>query len=229
MNRTCWIVLLATVILSSLAGAAENGRKRWWPQFRGPNSSGVGEGKPPVQFGPSQKVLWKVAVGPGLSSPIVWNGRIFLTEFDPDQQAARHAGPRSAHRQDPLAAHRSAGEIEKVHEISSPAGPTPVTDGERLYVYFGSYGLIAYDRDGNQQWERRLPLPENPYGAVASPIVAGELLVLNHQGKDSYLLGVNRRDGRTVWKTDRSMFQYGWSTPVHWRHDGIDEIVVLGR
>ena len=55
------------------------------------------------------------------------------------------------------------------------------------------------------------------------------MLVLNHQGKDSsYLLGVNRRDGRTVWKTDRSLFQYGWSTPVHWRHDGIDELVVLG-
>jgi outer membrane protein assembly factor BamB len=52
--------------------------------------------------------------------------------------------------------------------------------------------------------------------------------VFNHQGKDSYLLGVNRRDGRTVWKTDRSRFQYGWSTPVHWRHDGVEEIVVLG-
>ena len=118
--------------------------------------------------------------------------------------------------------------IEKVHEISSPAGSTPVTDGERLYVYFGSYGLIAYDRDGNKLWEKRLPNPENPYGAVASPIVAGDLLILNHQGKDAYLLGLNRRDGRTVWKTDRSMLQYGWSTPVHWRHDGVDEILVLG-
>ena len=71
-------------------------------------------------------------------------------------------------------------------------------------------------------------MPENPYGAVASPIIAGELLVLNHQGKDAYLLAVNRRNGQTVWKTDRSSFQFGWSTPVHWRHDGIDEIVVLG-
>jgi outer membrane protein assembly factor BamB len=122
----------------------------------------------------------------------------------------------------------AAEEIEKVHELSSPAGATPATDGERVYVYFGSYGLVCYDLDGNQQWEKRLPLPQNPYGAVASPIVVGELLVFNHQGKDSYLLGVNRRDGRTVWKTDRSLFQYGWSTPVHWRHDGIDEIVVLG-
>jgi outer membrane protein assembly factor BamB len=159
---------------------------------------------------------------------IVWDGRIFLTEFD-----------RATNRLATLAIDRRTGKvlwrqtvvperIEKVHEISSPAGATPATDGERVYVYFGSYGLVAYDLDGNQKWERRLPVPENPYGAVASPIVAGDLLVVNHQGKDAYLLGVNRRDGKTVWKTDRSSFQFGWSTPVHWRHDGIDEIVVLG-
>ena len=184
-----WIALLATVFLSSLAGAAQNidkgGGKAWWPQFRGPNSSGIGTGKPPVQFGPGEKVLWKVAVGPGLSSPIVWDGRIFLTEFDSakkqlatlciDQRTGKILWRRTV----------APETIEKVHEISSPAGSTPVTDGERLYVYFGSYGLIAYDRDGNPLWERRFPNPENPYGAVASPIVAGDLLILNHQGKEA--------------------------------------------
>jgi len=227
MTRACRIALLATAVLSSLAGAAENS-KVWWPQFRGPDSSGVGEGRPPVHFGPGQEVLWKTAVGAGLSSPIVWEGRIFLTEVDrTNKQLATVCIDR---RTGKILWRRTvaAEEIEKVHEISSPAAPTPATDGQRVYVYFGSYGLLCYDLDGKQQWEKRLPLPENPYGAVASPIVAGELLVLNHQGKDSYLLGVNRRDGRTVWKTDRSLFQFGWSTPVHWRHDGIDEIVVLG-
>jgi outer membrane protein assembly factor BamB len=228
MTRTLAIALLLAVVLSSFANAIENGHKRWWPQFRGPASSGVGEGRPPVHFGIDQKVLWKTAVGSGLSSPTVWKGHIFLTEFD-----------RTSNRLSTLCLDRrsgkilwtrtvAAGEIEKVHEISSPASPTPATDGERIYVYFGSYGLVSYDLNGKQVWEKRLPLPENPYGAVASPIIAGELLVLNHQGKDAYLLGVDRRDGHTVWKTDRSLFQYGWSTPVHWRHDGIDEIVVLG-
>jgi outer membrane protein assembly factor BamB len=226
MTRTFWITLL--VVLSGFGATAENGSKLWWPQFRGPNSSGVGEGRPPVHFSPEQNVLWKAAVGSGLSSPSVWEGRIFLTEFDRtnkqfatvciDRRTGKELWRRTV----------AAEEIEKVHELSSPAGATPATDGERVYVYFGSYGLVCYDLDGNQQWEKRLPLPQNPYGAVASPIVVGELLVFNHQGKDSYLLGVNRRDGRTVWKTDRSLFQYGWSTPVHWRHDGIDEIVVLG-
>jgi outer membrane protein assembly factor BamB len=222
------INLLATMILSSFAGETQNNGKLWWPQFRGPNSSGIGEGRPPVKFGPDQNVLWKIALGPGLSSPIIWEGRIFLTEFDRAKKLLatlcidRHSGKILWRRT------VTAGRIENVHEISSPAAATPATDGERVYVYFGSYGLVCYGLDGNQKWERPLPLPQNPYGAAASPILAGELLVLNHQGKDSYLLGVNRRDGRTVWKTDRSKFQYGWSTPVHWAHDGIDEIVVLG-
>ena len=228
MRRASWITLLATVVLSSVAVAAQQGGKVWWPQFRGPNSSGLGEGKPPVNFGPDQNVLWKTAVGPGLSSPIIWGGRIFLTEFDRENK-----------RLSTLCIDRSTGktlwrrtvapeQIEEVHAISSPAGATPVTDGERVYVYFGSYGLLCYDLNGNLKWERRFPNPENPYGAVASPILAGEFLVLNHQGKDAYLLAVKRRDGQTVWKTDRSKFQYGWSTPVQWHHDGIDEIVVLG-
>jgi outer membrane protein assembly factor BamB len=228
MTRASSITVLATVVLLSCAGAAQNRGKSWWPQFRGPNSSGVGEGRPPIQFRSNQNVLWKAAVGSGLSSPTVWEGRVFLTEFDrANKQLATLCFDR---RTGKILWRRTvaAGEIEKVHEIGSPAAPTPATDGERVYVYFGSYGLVCYDLDGNQQWEKRLPLAENPYGAAASPIVVGELLVLNHQGKDAYLLGVNRRTGRTVWKTDRSLFQYGWSTPVHWRHDGIDEIVVLG-
>jgi outer membrane protein assembly factor BamB len=222
MTQVSSIIVVATFVPLSFAGAAE------WPQFRGPNSSGIGDGKPPVEFGPSQNVLWKTAVGAGLSSPIIAKGRAFLTEFD-----------RSTNQLATLCIDQHTGkilwrrtvaptEIEKVHDISSPAAPTPATDGERVYVYFGSYGLVSYDFDGKLLWERRLPLPQNIYGAVASPIVAGDLVVLNHQGKEAYLLAVDRHDGKTVWKTDRSKFQYGWSTPVYWRHDGIDEIVVLG-
>jgi outer membrane protein assembly factor BamB len=229
MSRTVLsAALVAAFMSSSFGGAAQKSDNVWWPQFRGPGSSGLGAGRPPVHFGPDQNVLWKTAVGPGLSSPVVWGDRIFLTEFD---QANNRLSTLSIERRTGKIRWRrtvAPEQIENVHELSSPAGSTPATDGERVYVYFGSYGLLSYDLNGNLKWERRLPLPENPYGAVSSPIVAGDLLVLNHQGKDAYLLAVNRRDGRTVWKTDRSMFQYGWSTPVYWRHDGIDEIVVLG-
>jgi outer membrane protein assembly factor BamB len=227
-HRSRWVILTAVLLSASFGVATQKSGKPSWPQFRGPNASGLGTGTPPVHFGPDQNVVWKTPVGAGLSSPIVWDQRLFLTEFDPaNKQLSTLCIDRGTGK---ILWRRTVTpeQIERVHKISSPAGATPVTDGERVYVYFGSYGLLAYDLNGNLKWERRLPLPENPYGAVSSPIVAGDLLILNHQGKEAYLLAVNRRDGRTVWKTDRSMFQYGWSTPVHWRHDGIDEVVVLG-
>ena len=127
------VILLATVVLSSFPRSAENGGEVWWPQFRGPNSSGLGGGKPPVHCGPGQNVLWKAAVGSGLSSPIVWGQRVFLTEFDPTSQKLvtvcieRRTGKILWRRA------VETGEIEKVHELSSPAGPTPATDGERVY------------------------------------------------------------------------------------------------
>ena len=162
MRRASLIALLALVVLSSVVRATTTGGKAWWPQFRGPNCAGLGEGKPPVTFGPDQNVVWKTAVGPGLSSPIVWDGRIFLTEFD-----------RANNRLATLGIDRRTGKvlwrqtvvperIEKVHEISSPAGATPATDGERVYVYFGSYGLVAYDLDGNQKWEETAPRAGEP-------------------------------------------------------------------
>ena len=149
MKRAACITLLAIVVLSNFAVTAQQGGKAWWPQFRGPNSSGLGEGKPPVHFGPNQNVRWKIPVGLGLSSPIISDRRIFLTEFDrANKQLAT------------LCIDRRSGEIlwrrtvnperiEKVHQISSPAGSTPVTDGQRVYVYFGSYGLLCYDLNGN--------------------------------------------------------------------------------
>src|SRR5258708_7619512 len=75
LNRT---LLIAIAAFSTLASAAD------WPQFRGPNSTGIGEGKPPVEFGPGKNVLWKTAIGSGLSSPVIAKGRIVLTEFNRD-------------------------------------------------------------------------------------------------------------------------------------------------
>src|SRR2546426_10947818 len=86
MKQRTWVVFLVVVVLSSSLRAAENGGELWWPQFRGPNSSGVGGGKPPIHFGPGQNVQWKTAVGSGLSSPIIWAERVFLTEFDQASQ-----------------------------------------------------------------------------------------------------------------------------------------------
>src|SRR3954463_14379848 len=84
MKPVTWIIFL--VVVASSSQAAEKDGQLWWPQFRGPNASGVGGGKPPIHFGPGENVQWKTVVGAGLSSPIIWAERIFLTEFDEASQ-----------------------------------------------------------------------------------------------------------------------------------------------
>src|SRR5262245_42552152 len=127
MTRASWIIFLVIVALSNFTSTTQSGGKAWWPQFRGPNSSGLGEGRPPIHFGPDQNVLWKTTVKSGLSSPIVWEDRIFLTEFDqPNKQLSTLCLDRRAGR---ILWRRTVSpeQIEKVHGISSPAGATPVT------------------------------------------------------------------------------------------------------
>jgi outer membrane protein assembly factor BamB len=114
-----------------------------------------------------------------------------------------------------------AERIEKVHSVSSPAAPTPATDGERIYVYFGSCGLLCYDFAGNQQWTVPLPIPNMGFGSGTSPIVAGELVILNRdEQNDPHLLAVDRHTGETVWKQPQPpaspLGAMSYSTPVVW-------------
>src|SRR5258705_10496241 len=124
--KPAWIIFL--VVIASFSRAAENGGDLWWPQFRGPNSSGLGTGKPPVHFGPSQNVQWKTAVGSGLSSPIIWAERVFLTEIDEASQKvatvcmARSTGKILCRLPAPLE------NIVNVHNDISLDAATPATD-----------------------------------------------------------------------------------------------------
>jgi outer membrane protein assembly factor BamB len=88
-----------------------------------------------------------------------------------------------------------------VHALSSPATATPVVDGERVYAYFGSYGLVSFDLNGNRQWELRTSVAETPDGSGTSPILAGELLILNRDDlQEPFLIAVDRKSGKAVWK-----------------------------
>ncbi len=195
-----------------------------WPQFRGPNCSGLAaEGQnPPVQFGPEQNLLWKTPVPSGHSSPCIWGDRIFLTGFDKEKKELRvfclerSGGKMQWSRIVP------AEQIEKLKGICSPAQATPAADGERLYVHFGSYGLLCYDFVGRQQWTVPLPIPPTlEYGAASSPIIVGELTILNHdkardEPNDSYILAVDRHTGKTVWKHFQPSGSTNYSTPIVW-------------
>ncbi|MEO6182891.1 MAG: PQQ-binding-like beta-propeller repeat protein, partial [Verrucomicrobiota bacterium] len=200
-----------------------------WPQFRGPNSQGVDDsGQPPVAFGPETNLLWKVQVPSGVSSPCLWGNHIFLT--------AHEAGKLSTlciDRRDGKILWRMPAptdKVEEVHKTSNPASATPVTDGKRVYVYFASFGLIAYDYNGREQWKKPLPVPFVVNGSGTSPALCNGRLILNcdQQGGKSVLLALEPRNGKTLWQTPRPDFPSGYTTPVWWKHDGAEEIVVVG-
>ncbi len=211
-----------------------------WTQFRGPNASGIATAKAemPIEFGPDKNVSWKTEIPPGGSSPCIWEDRIFLTTYD-----------NQAKKLEVICIDRSDGKIhwrrdveaktiEKIHAASTPASATPTTDGERVYVYFGSRGLLCYDFAGDLVWSIDMPVPQTRNGSGTSPIIAGDLVLLNREvPKDSHLLAVNKVSGDVVWKHSHlfapGILNEGYATPIIWKdqvilhtHDGIRAITL---
>lgn len=218
------LALLVAIAITCPAFAGSN-----WPQFRGPDGLSVATGRAdtPAEFGPEKNVVWKTPLASGHSSPVLWGARIFLTTFEHGKLFAvcldRASGCPLWSKEVPVEA------IEQTHRIGSPAAATPCTDGERVYFYFGSYGLLVLDFDGAEVWRLPLPLPVNDFGTGASPIlVDGKVIILRDQDVGSFLLALDARTGRQLWRTERPGFFRGHSTPFLWRHDGIEEIIVTG-
>jgi hypothetical protein len=185
--------------------------------------------KLPTQFGPSTNVLWKTPLPSGYSSPCLWGDRIFLTGFDKDQQ-----------RLETLCLDRGTGhilwrkaapaaKIEVVHKVSSPATATPATDGQRVYSYFGSYGLLCYDFDGKELWTLPLPMPMTSFGTGTSPVAADGLVLLKRQGYNAAVLALDGRTGQTVWQHDKLPYDPGYSLPCVRRQGDTTEVVIHGE
>ena len=198
-------------------------------QFRGPNCQGVADGaKPPVEFGPDTNFVWKVEVPRGVSSPCVWGDRIFLTGVEEQKLVTICLGSRDGKLLWKKAA--PAETLEEVHRSSSPASATPAADDQGVYVYFGSYGLLAYDMNGQERWHKAIPALTVINGSGTSPALLKGALVLNcdaQEGK-SFLAAYEPRTGKELWKTPRPQFVSSYTTPILWQHDGKDEIVVAG-
>ena len=171
MRRPAISVLLAALTMPAMSPAAD------WPRFRGPNGAGVAETSAlPDSLGPAKHVVWKTALPPGHSSPIVSGDRIFLTAFE-------------GARLFTIALDRGSGSIlwrresprdrqEKLDSQNSPASPSPVADGRNVYVFFPDYGLLSYTFDGKERWRTPLGPFDNMYGMGVSPILAGDKVVL---------------------------------------------------
>jgi outer membrane protein assembly factor BamB len=227
MARAVPAVLIALVALLAPCNTAAEPE---WPRFRGPNGQGVAPGgcKPPADFGTESNVAWKADLPPGHSSPVVAGDKIFLTALDEGRLVTLCVDAASGKVRWSRAA--PAKKVEKAHPSGSPASSTPVTDGDNVYAYFGSCGLVAYDAEGRELWSRPLPQPASMFGSASSPILVGDnvVLVCDTDAGESCLVATDRRTGAPAWKTARPLFKASWSTPALWEHDGVEELIVLG-
>jgi outer membrane protein assembly factor BamB len=223
------------ILLSSIAAFGEG-----WPHWRGPTANGVSpETGLPVNWSPRDNIAWKVKLpGRGMSTPIVWGDRIFVTSQigfgKVESRSARYEGPvmsddgpvtfviQCFRRGDgkPLWEHRLPTEkpLPAVHAFHNLSTPSPVTDGERVYVWFGTGQIIALTLDGQVVWSRNLGKEYSPFqlqwGHGSSPVLHKEnLFLLCDHAPAAYLLALDRRTGKEVWKVDRGKDLRSYSTP----------------
>lgn len=196
-HRAC---VLAVACVATSVQAAN------WPQWRGPEGSGITTEKNiPTTWGADTHVRWRTPLPEaGNSSPVVWGNRVFVTQPVKD-----------SNRRTLMALDRSTGQVmwqsgvtydqeEKSHGTNPYCSPSPVTDGERVIAWFGSAGLVCFDMDGKTIWQRDLGPQEHMWGYGTSPILHGDLCILNFgPGTREMLIAVNKTTGEDEWRVDR--------------------------
>lgn len=222
---------LFALLFAALIGNVHAQEPPRWPQFRGVEGRAIAADSKPLlaEFGPAKNVRWKTAIPEGWSSPCIHGERIFLTAFDPAKQKLETLCLERATGKILWRQIAPAEKIERVYKVNSPASGTPATDGERVVVYFGSYGLLCYNFAGKELWKRPLPAPRAGFGSATSPMFAGDLVLLNGQGKDSHLLAVRGATGETVWTTEGTPFPSDYPVPTLWKQPAATEVILPAR
>jgi outer membrane protein assembly factor BamB len=248
------LTALTTVLSLGAAGATDN-----WPGFRG-SDAGVAADDPalPDTWSETENIVWKTSIpGMGWSSPIVWGDHVFLTSaisagkeaepvkglYDPGDE---HGKTRAAadHRWAVYDIDFKTGKIRWTRELqvgkppilrhlkNSFASETPVTDGERIYAYFGTIGLLAaIDMSGKTVWTKELGAYNGPqeFAPASSPILHNDrVYVVSDNTTESFLAAFDRKTGREIWKIPREEVE-NWATPAIWENNLRTEIVTNGR
>ena len=218
---------VALILVTALSINAQQSTNEW-PQFRGPNGTGVAEGSAiPSEFGSKKNLVWKTAVPFARSSPVVTADRIFLTGSEGDKLLTLALDRKTGKilwRRDAAPARHMA-----IYKANDAASPTPASDGKNVYVFFGELGLISYGPDGKERWQVPLGPFNSFYGMGGSPVLSGNTLVMvcDHRA-GSFIVGVDARNGKVLWKTNRANFE-GYSTPTIYKpKDGPAQVIVLG-
>lgn len=248
----CRCIALSTLVLAMVAGL---GHAEDWPQFRGPGGTGVITSKvlPPDRWSATDNLAWKHDVpGHGWSCPIVVAGRVFVTSCVSE---AKVGAPKTGyyaptdckihkgeHRWVVTCLDAATGKVlwervahkgepkHPIHVKASYASETPITDGARVYAYFGNVGLYCYDLDGKELWQTTWPVVPTRlgWGTGASPVLHGDRLYLvNDNEKSSFLVALDKVTGKEVWKAERDE-KSNWATPFVWENGKRTEIVTCG-
>jgi outer membrane protein assembly factor BamB len=234
-----------------------------WPAWRGPNGNGHSPEKDlPLTWSTKENVRWKAPLpDQGNSSPIVWGDRVFVTQASkkeswPPKPLVGGGGLASAHHRSLLCFDRKDGKLlwerttvykekESTHPTNPFASASPLTDGERVIASFGSAGMVCYDVEGKELWKVDLGKLEHIWGNASSPIFHGDLCILwCGPGDRQFLLAVDKRTGKEVWRHDEPGGQSGypdaesgskgawlgsWCTPIIAHFDGDEMIVAVPK
>ena len=231
------LLLVSAIAVFSQSGAlAEN-----WTEFRGPSAQGHSSARGlPLHWDANKNVRWKVDIaGNGWSSPIVNEGRIYLTTAVPREDGE----PRDQSLRT-LCLDADTGEtvwdVEvfdqkhdssySIHGKNSFATPTPITDGEYLYVHFGPEGTACLTLDGKIVWRSRELVYDPRHGSGSSPVLVNDVLVMSCDGIDvQFIIALDRAKGDVRWKRDRPEMdvekRFAFCTPLVIEVEGQKQIV----
>jgi outer membrane protein assembly factor BamB len=207
-----------------------------WPAWRGPLGTGEAPGaKPPLEWSETKNVKWKVPVaGLGKSSPIVWRDTVYVTTAVPGDAGALKFTLYAFNRTDGKEKWNRVLRQEKPHEGHHPDGSfaagSALTDGQRIYAWFGSRGLYALDLTGKVLWEKSLGQMQtrNGFGEGSSLAIHDGTLVVpwDHEGAD-YVIALDAATGQEKWRTGRDE-PTTWSTPLVVAEGGKPQVVLSG-
>jgi outer membrane protein assembly factor BamB len=204
-----------------------------WPAFRGPTGQGHStEQGLPLEWSESRNITWKVpAPGAGWSSPVVANGRVWVTTTAGDRGRSLRALAFDVETGRELVNVEvlQARNDNPINPKNNRASPTPIVDGDRVYVHFGAEGTAALTTAGEILWKARFPY-ESQHGAGGSPVLHGDLLIFSCDGSDAaFVVALDKRTGKVRWKRDRrTPADQAYSTPLVIRVGDRDEVVSVG-
>ncbi|MEM1070267.1 MAG: PQQ-binding-like beta-propeller repeat protein [Planctomycetota bacterium] len=216
-----------------------------WTQFRGRNAAGVYDGDVPEQWSDAKNLKWVVPLmGKGVSSPIVVGDRVFVTAFSGFAQDVDNPGDLANLQRHLVCIDRNDGKIlwQRRPPTRFPEDPfqgfitdhgyascTPVSDGERVFAFFGKSGVYAFDLNGTPLWQKNVGNESGPteWGSAASPVIYQDLLLVNACDETQALIAFDRISGEEVWRVEAQLYEGSYSTPVVGKSaNGSDEIII---